>query len=259
MDIFNFSQLDFLSFLLTLMRISVVLFMFPLFDANTIPTQWKASASLILTMAIWPSVSISGLGMPSHPFEIVLLLFGEIVLGLALGLSVKFFFAGIQSGGEIIAMQMGFSMINFADPLSGNNTGLIAHFLYMVSTLTFLALDGHLHMLRALVHTFDFAPVGDLVFRESLLRGFIHLSGNIFLFAIKIVSPVMAVLFLIEVGLGMLTRATPQLPVMEVGFPLKISVGLFFISMLFTVLAAETERFVIGIGPMFDNILRGMR
>lgn len=259
MDIFNIDTTQFLSFLLTLMRISVVVFMLPIFDTSWLPGQIKASLALIMALALWPALSIPGVAMPAHPFAIVLLLASEVVLGLVLGFSVRCFFAGIQSGGEILAMQMGFSMITLSDPLSGNNTGLIAHFLYMVATLVFLSLNGHLVMLQAFAYSFKVMPAGGMVLGEGIMRQLIEMVGMIFVFAIRVAAPVMVVLMMCEVGLGLMNRAAQQIPVMEIGFPLKISIGFFFIGFLFVIMAEETATFITGLGGLFLNLMSLMR
>ncbi|MEG2139942.1 MAG: flagellar biosynthetic protein FliR [Bilophila sp.] len=258
MDLFNFDPNMFLGFLLTFIRISIVLFMLPIFSVDGLPTQWKAAICMILTLVLYPKLGLPGTLMPTHPFGIALILVGEVFMGLVLGLAVNFFFAGIQSGGEILAMQMGFSMITLADPLSGNNTGLIAHFLYMVATLIFLALDGHLYLIKAFSYSFHVVPPGGLMIREVLLTQVVELSSMVFVFGVRIAAPVMAALFLTEVALGLMTRAAPQIQIMEVGFPLKICVGFFFVGLLFVIISEETRRFIIGLDGMFLNLLRSM-
>ena len=258
MNIFNFDPAIFLTFLLIFMRVSLVVFMLPIFATDWLPGQVKAALALLITLAIWSYVPVPATGLPGHPFAIVLMIAGEVIIGLVLALAVNCFFAGIQCGGEILAMQMGFSMITLADPLSGNNTGLIAHFLYMVATLTFLALNGHLLMLQAFAQTFTLVPAGQLVLRGPLMTELIGMVGMVFVFAVRIAAPVMAILMLAEVALGLMNRAAPQIPVMEVGFPLKIALGFFFIGFLLLIMTEEARRFTAGMDGLFYNLLRSM-
>ncbi len=256
MDIFNFDPALILSFLLTFLRVSLVIFMLPVFGVEGLPAQWKAAFCLVFTMAIWPVVSLPGVQMPAHPFEIALIILGELILGTTLGLAVRFFFAGVQAGGELVAMQMGFTMITFADPASGNQTGIVAHLLYTVTVLIFLTLDGHLYLLRAFIETFHLIPAGGLFLTSDLLRQILTLATMLFTLAIKVIAPVMAALFLVELALAMMSRAAPQIHIMEVGFPLKIAVGFFFVTMLFGMLSTEVYNYIIGIDDMFLNLIR---
>lgn len=180
MDLFNFDPNAMLSFLLTFMRVSLVLFVLPVFETDGLPAQWKAALCLVLTMAIWPTVSLSGTQMPAHPFDIALILLGEVVLGLILGLALRFFFMGVQAGGELIAMQVGFSMITFADPSSGNQTGVIAHLLYTVTLLVFLCFDGHLYLFNAFTQTFRYIPAGGLFLGDGIFHQIMALSTMLF-------------------------------------------------------------------------------
>lgn len=116
MNIFSYDPATVLSLILTIMRVSIVMFMLPIFSTNNIPISVKAAISVIFTLGVWPHISVSGAIMPQHPFEVVLMMLGEVVLGLVLSMAVNFLFMGIQSGGELLGFQMGFTMINFADP-----------------------------------------------------------------------------------------------------------------------------------------------
>ena len=256
MDIFHFDPGAVFSFLLTFMRVSLVIFLLPIFGAEGLPAQWKAALCLVFTMALWPMLNLDGEAMPAHPFGIALLLLGEMILGMILGMSVRFFFSGIQAGGELMAMQVGFSMIQFADPASGNQSGVIAHMLYMVSTLIFLMLDGHLYLLRAFAETFRYIPAGGLLITGTLFGQVFSLAGLLFSLAVKIIARVMAALFLVELALALMSRAAPQVHIMEVGFPLKITVGFFFVSMLFGMLSEDVRQYIIGLDDMFLDLLR---
>ena len=256
MDIYNFNPEHILSLLLTLMRISIVLFLMPIFNTNALPLQVKAAVSLVLTLALWPHVALAGTDMPPHPLSMALMLLGELILGLIMGLAVQFLFVAIQSGGELLGFQMGFTMVNVADPLSGMQNGAAAYFLWMVSILTFLSLDGHLYMIKALADSFSLVPAGGLLLGDVLIRQVFDLSAQLFVLALKVAAPVMVALFLTEIALGLMNRAAPQMQVMLIGFPLKIAAGFFFLGLLLVVLSSEIEQFVLGMNTMFLNLLK---
>ncbi|EGY25492.1 flagellar biosynthetic protein FliR [Desulfovibrio sp. A2] len=256
MDLFALDAASMLSLLLTFMRVSLVLFLLPFFGGEAAPMQVKAALCLVFTLALWPHVSLPGGQMPAHPFSLVVLLAGELVLGLMLGMTVHFLFAGIQTGGQLLATQMGFTMITLADPLTGANVSITSHLLYMVAMLTFLVLDGHLYMLRAFVRTFELVPPGGLLLGAPLVKEMLALSGSMFVLAVKIAAPVLVSLFLVELALALMARAAPQMNLLMIGFPLKIAVGFFFIGMLFTIMADKIREFIIGMDPMMLHLLR---
>jgi flagellar biosynthetic protein FliR len=256
MDIFHFSPAAFTSFLLTLMRVSLVVFLLPFYGGDSIPATVKGAVCLVLTMALWPHLSFDGALFPGSPLGIILLIVSEALLGLVLGLAVHFIFAGIQTGGELMGFQMGFTMVTLADPMTRNQVGVTSHMLNMVSLVIFLFLDGHLHLLRALADSFALVPPGGLVISPPLARDMLELSGGMFTLALKIAAPVIAALFMVELALALMARAAPQMNLLTLGFPVKIAVGFFFLSMLFTVLAGKMEDIIIDLGPMFIHLMR---
>ena len=255
-QIFAMDPAMFMSFLLTFFRVSLIVFLLPFYGGESIPVQVKGAACIVLSIAVWPHLSFDGAYFPAHPFGIALLLGTELLLGLMLGLCVHFVFAGIQTGGQMLGFQMGFTMIQVADPLSGQQISITSHLLYMVSMVIFLSLDGHLVLLRALTATFTLIPPGEFFFRPPVFMEVFRLSGEMFILCIKIAAPVLAALFLIELALALMARAAPQMNLLMVGMPLKIGVGFFFMGLIFTILGQHLEDFIVEIGPMFTNLLR---
>ncbi|MCR5563009.1 MAG: flagellar biosynthetic protein FliR [Desulfovibrio sp.] len=259
MDIFNYNPATMMSWLLTLLRVSIVMFMLPVFNTNNIPIPVKAAVTLVITLAIWPKLSLAGGGVAAlHPFTLGLMVLGEVIMGLVLGLAINFLFMGIQAGGELLGFQMGFTMIQFADPLTGNQTGTAAFFLWMVSLLVFLLLDGHLYMIRGFAASFSLVPPGGLLITHTLLDQVLALAAQLFILALKIAAPVMVALFTVEVALALVARTSPQIHIMDLGMPVKISVGFFFIGLLLTILADHVANFIAGIPGLFTNLLRSM-
>lgn len=258
MDIYNYDPNAVLSLLLTIMRVSIVMFMLPIFSTNNIPALVKGAVTLVFTLAVWPHLSLSGSLMPQHPFDLAIMALGEVFMGLVLGMAVNFLFMGIQSGGELLGFQMGFTMINFADPITGNQTGATAFFLWMVSLLTFLTLDGHLYMIKGFAASFAIVPPGSLFIGENLLWTVLDLSSQVFVLALQISAPVMVALFLVEVALGLVARTSPQVHIMEFGFPIKIGVGFFFVGLLLVIMSNKIEEFITGMDALFVSLLRGM-
>jgi flagellar biosynthesis protein FliR len=258
MDVYSYNPATVLSLLLTMMRVSIVMFMLPIFSTNNIPTQVKAAITIVFSLGVWPHLSLSAAAMPAHPFDVALMMLGEAVLGLVLSMAVNFLFMGIQAGGELLGFQMGFTMINFADPLTGNQTGATAFFLWMVALLVFLGLDGHLYMIKGFAASFDLVPPGGLFLGTVVLWQVLHLATQMFVLALQIAAPVMVALFLVEVTLGLVARTSPQVHIMEFGFPIKIGVGFFFLGLLMVIMADHISFFIQGMDGLFTNLLRAM-
>lgn len=258
MNIFNYDQVTALSLILTMLRISIVMFMLPVFSTNNIPIQVKAAVTIVFTLGVWPALSAGGRLMPEHPFDFGLMVLGEMVLGLVLGMAINFMFMGIQAGGELLGFQMGFTMIQFADPLTGNNTGPTAFFLWSVALMSFLALEGHLYMIKAFTASFELVPPGQLFIGRHIMDQIFTLSGQIFILALRIAAPVMVALFMAEVALALVARTSPQIHIMEIGFPVKIAIGFFFAGLMLVIMSDSIGQFIQGIEGLFTNLLRSM-
>ena len=248
-----------LSFLLTLFRLSVVLFLLPFFGGEKIPMPVKGALLMVLALAIWPYLQLPAVAFPGHPFSIMLLLLGELVLGLTMGLVVHFIFAAIQTGGQVIGFQMGLTMVNVIDPMSGQSEGVTAHFLWMVTMLTFLSLNGHLMLVKAVALTFELVPPGGLLLTPGLAGQVLAASGQIFVLAVKIAAPIMVALFLVDLGLALVARAAPQMNILFIGFPVKIGVGFMFLGMLFTIMADFVQDFIGQMMRMYEGMFLLMR
>jgi flagellar biosynthetic protein FliR len=255
MEIFGFTPSDMLSYFLTLFRLSVVLFLLPFFGGQTIPNPVKAALVLVLSMALWPQLSFPAALMPTG-WNIVIMFLGELLLGLILGMLVNFLFAAVQLGGQIIGFQMGFAMVNVVDPITGTSNAVSAHFLYMCTMLTFLVLNGHLYLLKAVGTTFQYIPPGTLLLHPELANDIFHFSNLMFTLAIKIAAPVMAALFLVDLSLALISRAAPQMHVLILGFPIKITVGFFFLGFIFSIMALYVGDFLAGLNVMFENVMK---
>ncbi|WP_462325344.1 flagellar biosynthetic protein FliR [Desulfoplanes sp.] len=255
MDLFHFDPASILSFLLTFFRISLLIFLLPFFGGEGVPKMVKGATCLLLSFALWPTLSFEGVSFPGHPFSIVLMLLSELLLGLTIGLVVRFLFAALQTGGTIIGFQMGFSMVNVVDPDSGMSESVASHFLYMIALLTFLCVNGHLYLLHALSLSFKFIPPGGMVITPHMYKGILDFSGQIFVLAVKIAAPVMIAIFLVDLSLALISRAAPQMNVLIVGFPIKITVGFLFLGILFSIVSMLMTDFVTAIEPTYRAIL----
>lgn len=126
---------------------------------------------------------------------------------------------------------MGFAMANLIDPQSGTDTTLIAQFHYLLGLLIFLLIDGHHWFFRALSQSFYLLPPGEFHLQEGLHQYLLDLSGKMFIIAIKMVAPVMAIMILIQIALGIIARTVPQLNILINSFPLTIGLGLVFLGL----------------------------
>ena len=228
-----------------MMRVAPILFMMPILNSTVLPNPLKVSLVLAVSLLLLPLVRVDVRFFPSDPYNFGFFMIAELMVGFILGLSVKLIFAGVQLAGEFVGYQMGLAMANILDPQSGSDTTLIAQFYYLLGLLIFLSIDGHHWFIRALFQSFSVLSPGEFHFKMGLYHHFLDLSGKMFIIAIKMVAPVMAVLIFTQIGLGMIAKMVPQMNVLMTSFPLTICLGFIFlglsIEMLFPYLKALFE------------------
>ncbi|MEW6386689.1 MAG: flagellar biosynthetic protein FliR [Thermodesulfobacteriota bacterium] len=220
------------NFLLVALRVGCLLFFWPVWDNKAVPVQIKVYAALVIALALTPVVSPHLPPLPTDWLGVVQLLLREFLLGMSIGLVFRFIFSGVQMAGDLAAIQMGFSAVSLFDPQSQSYSTVIADILLLIAVLIFLTMDVHHLLFRLLAESFSEVPVGGLPLLPGRLFNFLPALGKLmFQLAIKVVAPVLAVLFLTQLALGLVARAVPQIQVMIVSFPLTIALGLIFLSL----------------------------
>ncbi len=254
-DILNFSIDDFKVFILILIRVSVVLFLFPVFSSKVFPIIAKAGLALVISMAFFPNIIIDPSVFPDNIVEILILLISEFMIGMILGLTVRIFFASAQLAGQLISFQMGFAMINVIDPQTGVQVSILDQIAYWIVILIFLFLDGHHFMIMSLMKSFQIIEIGMITLKKGLLIKMISLSTDMFMLAIKIGSPGIIALLFVSTAFGLCAKFAPQMHILIVAFPVKIAVGLIFFGFTLSLLLISTRFFIKSFHPLLTTIL----
>jgi len=149
----------------------------------------------------------------------------EILIGLTLAFITQVIFAAVEFSGQIIGMQMGFSIASVIDPAMGTQTQIMSVMQTLLATLFFLSLNIHHIFIRAIVDSFSIIPLGGWQMSEALMATLITVSADVFILGIRLAAPVMVTLLLTSVVLGVMARSFPQMNVFMVSFPLNIGLG----------------------------------
>lgn len=221
---------QFLIFLLVLTRISGLVMTAPIYGSRTIPLKVRALIAIGLAMMITPAQDTGLFVVPDHLIDATILMTRELVLGLALGLSVMILFSGLQLAGQIIGQVSGMSLADVFDPTFQTNVPVFTQLLDAITMSVFLTIGGHRHMMRALLDTFYWRPPGVNDLPANVLDVLTTVTAESFLVGIRAGAPVMVALILAVLILGMISRTLPQLNILAVGFSLNAIVMLTTLS-----------------------------
>ncbi len=245
------------NYLLVLLRAGCWLMFWPFWDSRLIPVQVRVLTVLVIALVLTPVVSPSLPPFPGTWSHLVSLAVVEFLLGLSVGICVRFVLAGVQIAGDLAAVLLGFGVVTLYDPQTQAQNTVLADLLVLLTVMVFLSIDGHHMILRLLAHSFTAVPVGGRGDVPWRLFHWLSLKGEvIFVWGVKLAAPVLAALFLTHLALGLVARAVPQIQVMIVSFPLTIALGLLFFS--FSLMLAGpflTERFTGLTAPLKQILL----
>jgi flagellar biosynthetic protein FliR len=217
---------QFILFVMLFVRITATLVTAPLLGHQSIPAQTKIGLGLFVAYVMYPIAAHQTAVINQQLAGIVLIALKETMVGVLIGFTLGIVFAGVRYAGELISSSMGFNAANMFDPESTQTMPVLGEFMYMITLLIFLLINGHHFVFEALYVTFKAVPIGMLTFSEPLMQSLIHLTGMMFVVGVKIAAPVLVAIFLTNVGLSILARVMPQANILMMSFPITISVGL---------------------------------
>nr|WP_237332884.1 flagellar biosynthetic protein FliR [Zobellella iuensis] len=214
------------SYLWPLCRIAGLMMTMAMFGAQLTPAYSRLLLALATTMAVAPV-------LPPMP-DIALFSGGgflitiqQVLIGAVIGLLSQFLLQTFVTAGQIIAMQTSLGFASMMDPLNGQSTPVVGQFYLMLGTVLFLALNGHLVMIEAIVMSFDTLPVALNGLSVSSWQNLAGLLTLLFQGAVAMALSAIVAMLLINFSFGVMTRAAPQLNIFSVGFAVSMVCGLF--------------------------------
>lgn len=201
----------------------------PFLGDDAIPARVKAGFALILTAILYGVCPVPDFQLDAmHWTRIVI---SEMSVGLLMGLSVRVVLEGMQIAGQLAGAQLGFSLAAIIDPQTNIDTPVLAVFHQMVALLIFLQLDVHHWMLRAIVKSFDYVPVGTAVMTRATVQELVRAVGAMWLIGVQVAAPILLATMLVDVAVGFLSKASPQLPALFIGISAKSLLGYFVLAL----------------------------
>lgn len=240
---FTSAQLDawLATLIFPLTRILAMIASSPVLGNTQIPARVKVGLSVLLAIIIAPTIGEMppvAVGSPQG----LLIMVQQVIIGVAMGFTMRLIFTAVEMAGELAGLQMGLGFASFFDPMNSSYTPVVARWLGMIAVLAFLAMNGHLYMLSALAESFHTLPIGSMMPEKGFYE-VANWGGSIFAYGLQISLPLLAALLTANIGLGILTRAAPQLNLFAIGFPITLAIG-------FLVLALSMPHFV----PLLDRL-----
>ncbi len=231
------------AFLWPLSRILALVASAPVLGNPSVPLRVRLGLALAITFIVAPTLGPMPQVEPGSQAGL-LILAQQIVIGLAMGFTMRVVFVAVEMAGELIGLQMGLGFATFFDPVNAGDIPVVGRFLGLVATLFFLACNGHLEMISLLSQSFGALPISGASVAATGFRALASWGSEIFAAGLLLALPLLAALLITNLALGILTRAAPQLNIFTVGFPLTLAIGLLVLGLVLPYFAPVLERMI---------------
>ncbi|MDB5092415.1 MAG: flagellar biosynthesis protein FliR [Candidatus Eremiobacteraeota bacterium] len=256
-NLFGLTAGQFETFLLVLVRVSVILLMIPIFQSAQVNLRVRFGLGLSIAFVVWHTVppieAFDGLG------PLTAAVISQALIGFVFGFIAFLVFVGIQFAGEVMDLQVGFSIVNVINPLTSQNVSILGELQLALGSLIYLISDAHHFLFAGLSGSFNLLPLPFVSLTPLLETNLMAFFSQAFFMVFQIAAPVGIALFLTNIGLALMARVAPQLNVFAVGFPLQIMIGLVMIIISLPLLEVVLPQVFSQTPRELDSVLRAMR
>ena len=224
-------------------RVGAMLSVLPMFSMRTIPIQLRIGLGALIAFLVAPMLPV-GVAEPGSVWTLARLMFAEASIGLLLGFVCRFVFVALEIAGGFVATDMGLTLPQEFSSLTGGNAMAPGLALYWLALMLLLNLDLHHWMIAGFERSYALVPMGGAHLSETLLLEVVARSAKIFVIALQIAAPVMAVSFLITLVFAVLSRAVPQMNVFSESFPVRTLAGLLTFGLTCTFMAQHIANYL---------------
>jgi len=214
--------------------------MLPFLSSSYFPGRVKIGFAVAIALILSPIVEFK----VERP-EIPLVVMREIFFGMALGFSARLVFFAVDMAGQLMSVSTGLSMSSVLNPEIGQSTeismvyGIFAMFI-------FLSMDAHHDLITIFIKSYEWIPAGHIDI-QNLVAPIIFMGSKMFIIAIKISAPVVVIMLIVNILLGFIYKAVPQINIFFVAYPVYIVLG-------FTVMIISIPVFTYVMGGYFSGI-----
>jgi len=235
-----------------MLRIGALLMVMPLLSTHAVPMRIRALLALTLSVAVAPLLPLTP-ALTHWQATTVLAVVRELAVGATLGFLLRLMFEAASLAGEWVAQGTGLAFAQMNDPLRGGNSGVLGQWFYLLFGLLFFTSNGHLAFIALVLDSYHALPIGnawpDL---HNVVTWVPTLAGQVFRSALTLALPLIVAMLAVNLAFGVLARAAPTLNPMQLGLPVTVLLGLFFLTLLAGDMAVPVQHFL-------DNALIAMR
>ena len=244
-------RLNIFGFLLVFARVGTAIAFFPGFSASYFPMRMRLGAALAISFAAMPMIAADLPTPPSAVPDLGILIFGELTVGSFIGLMARVMIATLQTAGTVIALASAMSNALIQDPIAEQQSSTISGFLLTTGLVLIFVTDLHHLMIWTVVESYELFQPGKLLPMGDFTQLLGRRIADSFALGVQLAAPAIVLGLTYYIGLGLLGRLMPQLPVFFFGLPLQISMQLWVLTVsLSGIMIVFLERFRLAAGTI---------
>lgn len=215
-------SLNVFGFFLIFARMGTAFLLLPGFSAGYVAIRIRLLLALAVSFVLTPVLARSLPGLPATPAALALLVIGEVVVGALMGSLARILVAALQVGGEMISLVSSITNAFIHDPIAEQQSSTLAGFLGSLGVLLIFVTGLHHLMLRAVVDSYALFVPGQALAIGDIMEIVARRVADSFTLGLQLAAPFVVTAFTYYLGLGLLSRLMPQMPVFFIGLPVQI-------------------------------------
>lgn len=229
--------------LLVFFRAGALLAVFPIFSIQNVPVQFRLALAAMMAYFTLPALAV-----PPIPLDSILGLVGiiavEILVGLLMGFAGRMLFYALEMAGALMATEIGLALAQNINPLSASQRPVLTNALYYLAAMLWLALDLHHEFIVGFVRSYEYLPVAAAGINTELVVEVLRRTSGLFVLAVQMAAPVMAVIFIINLVFAALSRAVPQMNVFILSFSARLFAGMAVLGITVALMAQHIVNYL---------------
>ncbi|HEY2801354.1 MAG TPA: flagellar biosynthetic protein FliR [Chthoniobacterales bacterium] len=211
--------------MMVFIRAGGLLALLPVFSGQSVPVQIRLAIAVLLAYLAGAQAQPTS-AIPDSMLALITIAVRELFIGLLMGFAIRLIFYAIEFAGQVMSTEIGLTVSSQIDPISRQTSSPVGTALFYLGSLLFLISGCHHAVFLAFLRSFQIAPVGAIAFHRDTAEALVSASGNIFLVALQMAAPLLAVNFVVTFAFAILGKAAPSINVFSESFSVRVLVGI---------------------------------
>ncbi len=213
-------------------RIGTVLMLAPGVGETSVPTTFRLTIAVLVTMVLAPVLAEKTPQAPAAFGDAALIIIGEVLIGLMFGAGARLFMSALQVAGQMIALFSGLAAAQQFNPVSGESGAIVALFLSMVALVLIMATGIHRDMIQATADSYQMFPPGTPMYIGDIAEWELASMSKAFKLGLQIAAPILVFALVFNLSLGLVARLIPQVQIFFIAMPTQVHMGMVILAIV---------------------------